>query len=79
MNKEFIVITLIAVGIVFGVYIVQQKTDLFPKASQPVPYEQGQTIENDTDLRNASYELDVQNIDQIDDYLRRNDADLQIF
>lgn len=82
-----VIIIVIVVGLIIGVYLVQQRTNLLPKAKspgqpayQPTQVTQpAQTIQNDSDLTRVGQELDGENLDVIDAQLTQNDIDLNSF
>lgn len=78
-----IVVILVLVGLVVGVYLVQQRTNILPKAASPNPqtYQptSSQTIQTDGDLMKTSDNLDSLNVDGIDSALNQNDSDLNTF
>lgn len=82
-----VIIIVIVVGLIIGVYLVQQRTNLLPKAKspKPSPYQAtqvtppAQTIQNDGDLTRVGQELDNENLDVIDAQLTQNDNDLGSF
>ena len=81
-----IILIIIVVGLVLGVYLVQQRTNLLPKAKspiqktyQPTPPPAKQTIQNDGDLMRVGDELDGENLEVIETQLIQNDNDLASF
>lgn len=82
-----IILIIIVIGLILGVYLVQQRTNLLPKAKSPKsspaqatrvtpPY---QPIQNDGDLMRVGQELDKENLEVIDSQLTQNDNDLGSF
>lgn len=68
---QVIIILLIMVGIAVGVYLVQQRTNLLPKAAAPSPAQ--------SDLETLMTDLDNTNIDAMDNELMQNDTDAASF
>lgn len=77
---QIIIILLIVAGIAAGVYLVQQKTNLLPKAAAP-------KSENvvvrpspaQSDLETLMTDLDNTNINEMDNELMQNDIDAASF
>lgn len=82
-NMQLLIILLAVVGIVAGVYLVQQKTNFFPKAAAPSSNinrtVSTQAIQNDSDLTAASVDLDSIDLNSIDNSLNQNDSDASNF
>lgn len=81
---QWLVIVIVLVGLVVGVYLVQQRTNLKPKASEYVPVNtyqstQDASIQDDSDLMKELDDLESVNVDADDDVLTQNDADLDSF
>lgn len=82
-----VIIIVIVVGLIIGVYLVQQRTNLLPKAKspKPSPYQAtqvtptAQPIQNDGDLMRVGQELDRENLEVIETQLTQNDNDLASF
>lgn len=74
---------LLLVGLVVGVYLVQQKTNFLPKAAVPNPSTSqsasSQTIQNGSNLTKASTDLDNTDLGSIDNVLNQNDIDASNF
>lgn len=82
-NMQLAAVVILIVGVLVGIYLVQQRTNLLPKAASPGRYTYqptpSQNIQNDNDLVKTSNELDDKNIDSLDQQLGQNDNDLNTF
>lgn len=77
-----IILVVLVVGLILGVYLVQQKTNLLPKAAPATPItqlDQTTSIKNDSDLMQASSDLDNENLNSIDSGLNENNSDATSF
>lgn len=78
-----LVIILVLVGIVIAVLLVQQKSNILPKAATPESTinqtDSSQVIQNDSDLTKTSDSLDNTDINIIDSSLNQNDTDSSNF
>lgn len=73
-NMQLVIIVILLVGLMVGVYLVQQRTNILPNASSP-----SQTIQTDGDLMKIASDLDYENVDSLDQQLSQNDNDLNAF
>ena len=82
-NINLIIILIIAVAIIMGVYLVQQRTNYLPKASinpsTSNPATTSSAIQNDNCLMVTSNQLDQTDLDALDKDLSQNDQDLANF
>lgn len=80
-NMQLIVFLIIMVGIIVGVYLVQQRTNFLPKASGPYNAYQNtnQTINNTNDLDKNLNELESIDINQLDKGISENNSDAYSF
>lgn len=74
-GNVLLVLLIIIMAVVVGVYLVGQKTNLFSKTGTNTL----NSIQNDSELKGATAELDNTNMDAIDSELGQNDADLSSF
>lgn len=70
-NIQIIVLVILVMGVLSGIYLVQQRTNLLPKAFSPrylwtAPSPTPSTINNDQDLKRVLMELESTNVDLID-------------
>lgn len=74
-NLQLIVLIIILLAVGAGVYLVQQRTNILPKA-----YDNNvQTINNVSDLNKTFNELEGTNINQLDQMLEKNNSDTATF
>jgi hypothetical protein len=81
---QWLVMIVVLVGLAVGVYLVQQQTNLRPKAVNNVPIKtyqstQGTSIKDDADLMKNLDELESMNIEVDPQILSQNEADLDNF
>lgn len=76
-NMQLIIIVIIIVAIALGVYLVQQRTSLLPKAYSPK--NTSQTIDSSSDLERNLNELENTNINQLDQGISENNSDVNSF
>lgn len=72
---RLIVFIIIIVGIVSGVYLVQQRTNFLPKASSPYKT----AINNVSDLDKTLNELGSTDVNQLDKGISDNNSDASAF
>lgn len=77
-----IILIIIVVGLVLSVYLVQRRTNIFPKAAAPTPTytntnqtTQQSSIKNDSDLLGAASDLDNTDLNTTDSELNQNNSD----
>lgn len=78
-NISLVVIIVVIVGLLVGVYLVQQTTNLLPRAKSPGQSPSTQAIQSSSDLTRVGQELDGENLEVIDSQLSQNDSDLNSF
>lgn len=88
---QVIIIIIVLLGLVAGVYLVQQQTNFFPKAASPKKVEnmkknvpgdeakKGQEIKNKSELGDTLKDLDTTDIDGLGKELSENDIDAASF
>ncbi len=72
-NKNLIYAILIGVALITGVILVRQKMNSLPNTQ--TSNQTYQQIENNTDLSQASSDLDKEMIESLDEGLSQNDSD----
>ncbi len=80
-NHQLLILFIIIVAIMVGVYVANQKTAFLPNAA-PLganTYDQGQAVQNDSDLMKLQRDLDGTNVNTIDSGLKQNSNDMSFF
>lgn len=76
-NKNLIYALLIGVALIIGIIAVRQKTNSLPNVQ--TTNQSNQQIENNSDLSQASNDLDKETIESLDEGLNQNDSDMSSF